>query len=87
MASNSLQRKVEKILSSSGVAHSVDFLDSLHGLSGFYSENSLNNRRNLRTLLTKRSIRLNHQLLEQFGDVKKVLFISLLDLQDNPIIN
>lgn len=67
-----LQRKVDKVLTGSFSGYSSDFVESLLGLSAIYDSNTLSNRRNLRNLLTKRTLQLNQDLITNFEGVAKV---------------
>ena len=47
-------------------------LEALKALSGFFTENSLRSRRNLRSDIEKRSLGINEEFLSAFQAVKEV---------------
>ena len=49
-----------------------DMLEALKALSGFFTENSLRSRRNLRSDIEKRSLGINEEFLSAFQAVKEV---------------
>jgi hypothetical protein len=54
-----------------------DLLEALKTLSGFFPENSIRSRRNLRSDIEKRSLVLNEEFLDAFRSIKEVLFTIL----------
>lgn len=71
-SSNHLSRKLAKLLEAR-LDTDKDTLDALKDLSTFFSENTINNRRNLRSEIEKRSLRVNEEFLESFREVKEAL--------------
>ncbi|UYV83028.1 COG6 [Cordylochernes scorpioides] len=67
-----ITRKLNKILESK-IENDKETLDTLKILSGFYNENNLRNRRNLRGLIEKRSLKINEAFLQSFTGVKEVV--------------
>ena len=49
-----------------------DMLEALKALSGFFAENSLRSRRNLRSDIEKKSLGINEEFLSAFQAVKEV---------------
>jgi hypothetical protein len=47
-------------------------LEALKALSGFFAENSLRSRRNLRSDIEKKSLTINEEFLSAFQAVKEV---------------
>ncbi len=70
-ANNPIARKLNKILESR-IENDKDLLEALRGLSGFFTENSIRSRRNLRSDIEKRSLVLNEEFLEAFRNIKTV---------------
>lgn len=50
-------------------------LEALKTLSGFFPENSIRSRRNLRSEIEKRSLVLNEEFLGAFRNIKEVGFM------------
>ncbi|GFT06074.1 conserved oligomeric Golgi complex subunit 6 [Nephila pilipes] len=71
-SSNHLSRKLAKLLEAR-LDTDKDTLDALKDLSTFFTENTINNRRNLRSEIEKRSLRVNEEFLESFREVKEAL--------------
>ncbi|GBM06457.1 Conserved oligomeric Golgi complex subunit 6 [Araneus ventricosus] len=71
-SSNHLSRKLTKLLEAR-LDTDKDTLDALKDLSTFFTENNIKNRRNLRSEIEKRSLRVNEEFLESFRDVKEAL--------------
>ncbi|GIY49433.1 conserved oligomeric Golgi complex subunit 6 [Caerostris extrusa] len=71
-SSNHLSRKLTKLLEAR-LDTDKDTLDALKDLSTFFTENNIQNRRNLRSEIEKRSLRVNEEFLESFRDVKEAL--------------
>lgn len=73
-----LSRKLKKVLESR--TDSPDLLASLNTLSTFYSDNSQQSRRNLRSTIEKRSLSINLEFLlasEAAQQVYNLLYLSL----------
>ncbi|CAK9829286.1 Conserved oligomeric Golgi complex subunit 6 [Anthophora retusa] len=67
-----LVRRVNKLLESR-VEHDKDTLEALKELSTFFTENTLNSRRNLRSKIERRSLAINEDFLSAFREVKSSL--------------
>ncbi|CAK9802861.1 Conserved oligomeric Golgi complex subunit 6 [Anthophora plagiata] len=67
-----LVRRVNKLLESR-VEHDKDTLEALKELSTFFTENTLNSRRNLRSKIERRSLTINEDFLSAFREVKSSL--------------
>ncbi|XP_035727761.1 conserved oligomeric Golgi complex subunit 6-like isoform X1 [Vespa mandarinia] len=66
---SALVRRVNKLLESR-VEHDKDTLEALKELSTFFTENTLNARRNLRSKIERRSLAINEDFLSAFREVK-----------------
>lgn len=71
-ANNPITRKLNKILDSR-IENDKDLLDAMKTLSGFFPENTIRSRRNLRSDIEKRSLILNEEFLDAFRNVKENL--------------
>ncbi|XP_018301380.1 conserved oligomeric Golgi complex subunit 6 isoform X3 [Mycetomoellerius zeteki] len=69
---SALVRRVNKLLESR-VEHDKDTLEALKELSTFFTENTLNSRRNLRSKIERRSLTINEEFLATFREVKASL--------------
>ncbi|KAF7382195.1 conserved oligomeric Golgi complex subunit 6-like [Vespula maculifrons] len=69
---SALVRRVNKLLESR-VEHDKDTLEALKELSTFFTENTLNARRNLRSKIERRSLAINEDFLSAFREVKTCL--------------
>ncbi|XP_011863125.1 PREDICTED: conserved oligomeric Golgi complex subunit 6 isoform X1 [Vollenhovia emeryi] len=69
---SALVRRVNKLLESR-VEHDKDTLEALKELSTFFTENTLNSRRNLRSKIERRSLAINEEFLAAFREVKATL--------------
>ncbi|KYN04213.1 PREDICTED: conserved oligomeric Golgi complex subunit 6 [Cyphomyrmex costatus] len=69
---SALVRRVNKLLESR-VEHDKDTLEALKELSTFFTENTLNSRRNLRSKIERRSLAINEEFLSTFREVKASL--------------
>ncbi|XP_026670042.1 conserved oligomeric Golgi complex subunit 6 isoform X2 [Ceratina calcarata] len=69
---SALVRRVNKLLESR-VEHDKDTLEALKELSTFFTENTLNSRRNLRSKIERRSLAINEEFLSAFREVKSCL--------------
>ncbi|XP_076448028.1 conserved oligomeric Golgi complex subunit 6-like [Babylonia areolata] len=69
---NPLSRKLNKILETR-LDNDKDMLEALKALSGFFAENSLRGRRNLRSDIEKKSLSINEEFLSAFQAVKEQL--------------
>lgn len=69
---NPISRKLNKILESR-IENDKDLLEALKTLSGFFPENSIRSRRNLRSDIEKRSLTLNEEFLDAFRNIKENL--------------
>ncbi|XP_032663782.1 conserved oligomeric Golgi complex subunit 6 isoform X1 [Odontomachus brunneus] len=69
---SALVRRVNKLLESR-VEHDKDTLEALKELSTFFTENTLNSRRNLRSKIERRSLAINEDFLVAFKEVKASL--------------
>ncbi|XP_011344994.1 conserved oligomeric Golgi complex subunit 6 isoform X2 [Ooceraea biroi] len=69
---SALVRRVNKLLESR-VEHDKDTLEALKELSTFFTENTLNSRRNLRSKIERRSLTINEEFLAAFKQVKASL--------------
>uniref|UniRef100_A0A4W4GYM2 Conserved oligomeric Golgi complex subunit 6 n=1 Tax=Electrophorus electricus TaxID=8005 RepID=A0A4W4GYM2_ELEEL len=69
---NPLSRKLHKILETR-LDNDKEMLEALKSLSGFFTENSLRTRRNLRGDIEKRSLAINEEFVRIFKDVKEDL--------------
>ncbi|KAH8307738.1 hypothetical protein KR044_011752 [Drosophila immigrans] len=67
-----IQKRVNKILETR-LETDKDTLDALNGLSTFFTENTLQNRRNLRSQIEHRSVGINESFLKAFREVKLTL--------------
>lgn len=67
-----IQKRVNKILETR-LETDKDTLDALNGLSSFFTENTLQNRRNLRSQIEQRSVTINENFLKAFRQVKIAL--------------
>lgn len=67
-----IQKRVNKILETR-LETDKDTLDALNGLSSFFTENTLQNRRNLRSQIEQRSVAINENFLKAFRQVKIAL--------------
>lgn len=74
-----LQKRVDKILETRLDAEK-DTLEALQDFSNFFTENSLQNRRNLRSQIEKRSVGINDTFLQAFRQVKLNLDVVCNDL-------
>ena len=54
-----------------------EMLEALKSLSGFFVENNLRSRRNLRGDIERRSLVINEEFVECFRHVKEVLFYGI----------
>lgn len=75
-----LSRKLKKVLDSR--TDSPDLLSSLNTLSTFYTENTPQGRRNLRSTVEKRSLSINHEFLQASDAAQQVLPLSLSSCYD-----
>ncbi|PIA50433.1 hypothetical protein AQUCO_01300878v1 [Aquilegia coerulea] len=66
-----LSRKLKKVLESR--TDSPDLLASLNTLSTFYTENTQQSRRNLRSTIEKRSLSINHEFLQASESAQQAL--------------
>lgn len=57
-------------------------MDALSNLSNFFVENTLQNRRNLRSEIERRTVGINESFLQAFREVKKTLDTVCEDLDD-----
>lgn len=69
---SALVRRVNKLLESR-IEHDKDTLEALKELSTFFTENTLNSRRNLRSKIERRSLAINEEFLAAFKEVKASL--------------
>ncbi|XP_011314204.1 conserved oligomeric Golgi complex subunit 6 [Fopius arisanus] len=69
---SSLVKRVNKLLESRP-ENDKDTLEALKELSTFFTENTLNNRRNLRSKIEKKSLAINEEFLSAFREVKSTL--------------
>ncbi|KAH8407553.1 hypothetical protein KR222_005318, partial [Zaprionus bogoriensis] len=67
-----IQKRVNKILETR-LETDKDTLDALNGLSSFFTENTLQQRRNLRSQIERRSVGINENFLQAFRQVKLAL--------------
>ncbi|XP_058462826.1 conserved oligomeric Golgi complex subunit 6 [Malaya genurostris] len=67
-----IQKRLNKILETR-IESDRETLDALTDLSEFYTENTLQSRRNLRSQIERRSLAINENFLEQFRQVKEAL--------------
>ncbi|XP_061400539.1 conserved oligomeric Golgi complex subunit 6 [Musca vetustissima] len=74
-----IQKRVNKILETRLDAEK-DTLEALQDLSNFFTENTLQNRRNLRSRIEKRSVFINDEFLKAFREVKTSLDLVITDL-------
>ncbi|CAD7013995.1 conserved oligomeric Golgi complex subunit 6 [Ceratitis capitata] len=74
-----IQKRVNKILETRLEADK-DTLDALGNLSNFFTENTLQNRRNLRSQIERRTVGINDNFLEAFRKVKNTLDAVCEDL-------
>ncbi|XP_051859955.1 conserved oligomeric Golgi complex subunit 6 [Drosophila albomicans] len=74
-----IQKRVNKILETR-LETDKDTLDALNGLSTFFTENTLQNRRNLRSQIEHRSVGINENFLKAFREVKLTLDAVCTDL-------
>ncbi|KFM60113.1 Conserved oligomeric Golgi complex subunit 6, partial [Stegodyphus mimosarum] len=70
--SNPLSRKLNKLLEAR-LDTDKETLDALKDLSTFFTENSIQNRRNLRSEIEKRSLKVNEEFLDSFRELKEGL--------------
>ncbi|XP_063986387.1 conserved oligomeric Golgi complex subunit 6 [Diachasmimorpha longicaudata] len=71
-SNSSLVKRVNKLLESRP-ENDKDTLEALKELSTFFPENTLNNRRNLRSKIEKRGLAINEEFLSAFREVKSTL--------------
>ncbi|XP_054707381.1 conserved oligomeric Golgi complex subunit 6-like [Uloborus diversus] len=71
-ASVHLSRKLNKLLEAR-LDTDKETLDALRDLSTFFTENTIKNRRNLRSEIEKRSLKVNEEFLDSFRDMKEAL--------------
>ncbi|CAN7942509.1 unnamed protein product [Ixodes pacificus] len=76
---NPLTRKLNKLLEVR-LDNDRETLEALKSLSEFFTENNIRTRRNLRGDLEKRSLAINEQFLQSFGDVKASLDALCTDM-------
>ncbi|CAN7992786.1 unnamed protein product [Ixodes hexagonus] len=76
---NPLTRKLNKLLEVR-LDNDRETLEALRSLSEFFTENNIRTRRNLRGDLEKRSLAINEQFLQSFGDVKASLDALCTDM-------
>lgn len=69
---NPITRKLNKILESR-IENDKDLIEALKTLSGFFPENTIRSRRNLRSEIEKRSLVLNEEFLDAFRNIKEQL--------------
>ncbi|KAH8370247.1 hypothetical protein KR093_002756 [Drosophila rubida] len=74
-----IQKRVNKILETR-LETDKDTLDALNGLSTFFTDNTLQNRRNLRSQIEHRSVGINENFLKAFREVKLTLDAVCTDL-------
>ncbi|XP_017147045.1 conserved oligomeric Golgi complex subunit 6 [Drosophila miranda] len=74
-----IQRRINKILEAR-LESDKGTLDALNGLSSFFNENTLQNRRNLRSQIEYRSVGINENFLKAFREVKLSLDAVCTDL-------
>ena len=74
--SNPITRKLNKILESR-IENDKDLLESLKTLSGYFTENSIRSRRNLRGDIENRSLVLNEEFLFAFKNIKDVKYFEI----------
>ncbi|BFZ10927.1 hypothetical protein BsWGS_13966 [Bradybaena similaris] len=79
-SNNPLSRKLNKILETR-LDNDKELLEALKALSSFFTENSLRNRRNLRSDIEKKSLAINEEFLEAFQAVKEQLDSVYSDVQ------
>jgi len=77
-ANSVLSRKLKKVLDSK-LENDKDSMDALKELSGFFKDNNLKTRRNLRGEIERRNLQINQDFLSAFKTVKE----SLDDLHAN----
>ncbi|EGG21670.1 oligomeric Golgi complex component [Cavenderia fasciculata] len=75
-----LSRKIQKVLEIK--LDSPELVDSLNELTTFYSNNSINARRNLRNDIERRALDINIQFLDQFTALNKCIEDIQLDYED-----
>ncbi|XP_069686337.1 conserved oligomeric Golgi complex subunit 6 [Periplaneta americana] len=71
-AGNVITRRLNKILETR-LENDKDTLEALKELSTFFTENTLQSRRNLRSKIEKRSLAINEDFLSAFREVKEAL--------------
>jgi len=59
-------------------------LEALKSLSGFFSENNIRSRRNLRSDIERRSLVINEEFVDCFQQVKEV--ISAVSSKSSPVL-
>ncbi|XP_066592329.1 conserved oligomeric Golgi complex subunit 6 [Prorops nasuta] len=69
---STLVKRVNKLLESR-IEHDKETLEALKELSTFFTENTLNARRNLRSKIERRSLAINEEFLSAFREVKNSL--------------
>ena len=67
-----LSRKLKKVLESR--TDTPDLLSSLNTLSSFYTDNTPQSRRNLRSTIEKRALSINHDFLNASYAAQEVFF-------------
>uniref|UniRef100_A0A2M4BHF4 Conserved oligomeric Golgi complex subunit 6 n=2 Tax=Anopheles marajoara TaxID=58244 RepID=A0A2M4BHF4_9DIPT len=67
-----IQQRLNKVLESR-IESDRETLDAILDLSSFFTENTLQTRRNLRSQIEKRSLEINQRFLDAFRNVKEVL--------------
>uniref|UniRef100_A0A0G4HA30 Conserved oligomeric Golgi complex subunit 6 n=1 Tax=Chromera velia CCMP2878 TaxID=1169474 RepID=A0A0G4HA30_9ALVE len=78
-ALNPLSRKIKKLASMEDKICSKETGAALECLSGFFSENTMQTRRNLRAEIDRQALRLSESFVESFAPVESLL--SSLDVQ------
>ncbi|CAG9822334.1 unnamed protein product [Phaedon cochleariae] len=76
-----LSKRLSKIIQTR-IETDQEALDALKQLSTFYTENSLQARRNLRSQIEKRSLDINQQFLASFSEVKESFDIVYKDVAE-----
>ncbi|XP_071443578.1 conserved oligomeric Golgi complex subunit 6 [Hetaerina americana] len=79
-ATSQVSKKLNKILETR-IENDKDTLEALKELSTFFTENTFQARRNLRSKIEKRSLSINEEFLSAFRDVKEALDSIYVDVQ------
>ena len=78
---NPIQRKLQKILDTR-LENDKEMTEALKALSGFFTENTLRSRRELRSEIERRSLDINQNFVDSFKNVKHELDVVTADISE-----